>query len=92
MNKYIRVYNLSSVSLEVTLSCSMKGESSCWIITRAKDFFDETTGVVRIHKEDKCQKMFISLGTFVKDMHNNLVFKIFSKQQLIDYSSKPIYN
>jgi hypothetical protein len=76
----------------LSTSFTLKGESSLWLILRTDDSFDEFSAVIRISKEDKSQNMFISMGTFVKDVHKNLVFKIFSKQQLIDFSSKNIYN
>ena len=69
----------------------MKGESSLWIITRSDLEFDEYSSIIRISKEDKSQNVHVSLGTFVMDKYNNLIFKIFSKQQLIDYSSNLKY-
>lgn len=74
--------------MELTLGITLKGESSCWIITRTSEAFNEYTSVVRISKEDKSQKVFVSFGTFVKDQNNDLIFKVFLKQQLIDFSSK----
>jgi hypothetical protein len=66
----------------------LKGDSSFWIITRSNEEFDEFSSIIKISKEDKSQNIHVSLGTFVKDKYQNLIFKIFSKQQLIDYSSK----
>jgi hypothetical protein len=69
------------------MNVQLKAESSLWIISRSNDYFDEFTSVLKFSKEDKSQRIFISMGTFVRDCHENLIFKIFSKQQLIDYSS-----
>jgi hypothetical protein len=65
----------------------LKGESSFWIISRSDSEFNEFSTVIRVSKEDKSQNLHIHLGTFVRDWANNLVYKIFSKQQLIDFSS-----
>lgn len=46
--------------------------------------------MIKIAKEEKSQRMFISLGTFVQDSVGNEVFKVFLKQQLIDNSSNNI--
>jgi len=71
----------------MNISFSLKGESSCWIFTRSNDILNTNSAIVRISKEDKSQRLFISLGTFVQDYKDNEVFKIFLKQQLIDNSS-----
>jgi len=72
--------------IDINITFVLKGESSCWIFNRVMDYFDEYSVIMRVDKEDKSQKLFISLGSFVRDSQNNLVFKIFCKQQLIDYS------
>lgn len=81
-------FQLDSVSTEIAMSFSLKGESSLWVILRSDNDFNEYSAILKISKEDKSQNLHVSLGTFVKDVHNNLVYKNFSKQQLIDYSSK----
>lgn len=73
---------------EISAHLSLKGESSFWVITRTDNEFTEHSAIVRVSKDEKSQKVFASLGTFLKDSQGNLVFKIFCKQQLIDYSSK----
>lgn len=70
------------------MTTQLKGDSSLWLITRCNEYFDEFSSIIKFSKEDKSQRLFISMGTFVRDCHENLIFKIFSKQQLIDYSSK----
>ena len=75
----------------MSTSFNLKGESSLWIFSRVDEYFDEYSAVLRISKEDKSQNLFISMGAFVRDQHKNLIFKIFSKQQLIDYSSNIIF-
>ena len=73
--------------VEISVNFILKGESTCWIINRVAEKFDEYTAVVKISKEEKAQRVFLSMGTFVRDNNKNLIFKIFTKQQLIDFSS-----
>ena len=65
----------------------LKGESNFWIISRSSDVLNKFSAVVKISKEDRCQKVFASFGTFVNDAKGNMYFKIFLKQQLINFSS-----
>lgn len=82
--------NFSSV-LEISMNFSLKGESVLWLILRTEDKLDENTAIIKVSKEDKSQKMFISFGTFVSEEDKeDLSFKIFTTQQLIDTSSKII--
>jgi hypothetical protein len=75
------------------LNFSLKGESALWLILRTEDKLDENSAVIKISKEDKSQKMFISFGTFVSfEDKEDLKFKIFTTQQLIDTSSNLINN
>jgi hypothetical protein len=74
--------------VEIGVNFILKGESTCWIINRLNEKFDEFTSVVKIAKEEKSQRVFLSMGTFVRDNNKNLIFKIFTRQQLIDFSSK----
>ena len=73
---------------EISTTFSLKGESAFWLILRTDKDFDEYSVIIRISKDDKSQSVHMCMGTYVRDVHNNLVFKIFSKQQLIDFSSK----
>ena len=66
----------------------LKGDSYLWIFTRNTNNLDYNTSVIRINKEEKSQRLYASLGTYIKDNDNNLVFKIFTRQQLIDFNSK----
>ena len=75
------------------MNFSLKGESVLWLILRTEDKLDENSAVIKISKEDKSQKMFISFGTFVSfEDKEDLTFKIFTTQQLIDTSSNLINN
>ena len=75
------------------MNFSLKGESALWLILRTEDKLDENSAVIKISKEDKSQKMFISFGTFVSfEDKEDLTFKIFTTQQLIDTSSNLINN
>ena len=79
--------NLTYLGFEISTHITLKGESACWFFSRSNDSFNTNSAVVKLTKEDKSQKLFLSLGTFVKDYLDNEVFKVFLKQQLIDNSS-----
>lgn len=55
---------------------------------RNESSFNTDTVVVRISKDANTQRCFLSLGTYITDINNNNIFKVFHKQQLIDYTSK----
>jgi hypothetical protein len=67
---------------------SLKGESTFWLFLRAGNVFTIDTAVITIAKKENSQNCYISMGTFVEDVHKNLIFKVFTKQQLLDYSKK----
>ena len=74
------------------MNFSLKGESVLWLILRTEEKLDENSAIIKISKEDKSQKMFISFGTFVtEEDKEDLTFKIFTTQQLIDTSSKVLF-
>lgn len=79
---------LDCLNTEVVTTFSLKGESTFWLILRSDLEFNEYSAIIKIFKEDKSQNLHAAMGTFVRDIHNNLIFKVFTKQQLIDYSSK----
>ncbi len=66
----------------------LKDESSLWLFLRNDLSPDTDTAVVRITKESNSQRCFIGLGTYIKDKHNKSIFKIFTRQQLVDFNSK----
>ncbi len=73
--------------MECTLNFSLKGESVLWLILRTEDKLDEYSSIIKISKEEKSQKMFVSFGTMVaEEDKEELTFKIFTTQQLIDTS------
>lgn len=74
--------------MEFDINLKLKGESSFWIFTRSdpKVEFDKFTTIIKISKEDKSQKCFLTLGTFVYDVRGNKILKTFLKHQLINYS------
>lgn len=67
---------------------TLKGESSFWLFSRSdpKVEFDKYTTIIKVSKDDKSQKCFLTLGTFVYDIRGNKVLKTFLKHQLINYS------
>jgi hypothetical protein len=90
----IRKFFLKSYGLEFFLEFILKGDSSFYIFSRNSEklstpynsAFNTSTTVIKIQKEDKSQKSFISLGTFI-DNNGMLAFKTFTKTQLINYTS-----
>jgi len=78
--------DLKTMRVENYFDIVLKGESSFWLITRTSDVLNKFSAVIKISKEDRSQKVFVSYGTFVSDSKENTYFKIFLKQQLINYS------
>jgi hypothetical protein len=78
--------NLKTMRVENYFDIILKGESTFWLITRSSDVLNKFSAVIKISKEDRCQKVFASFGTFVFDAKDNMYFKVFLKQQLINYS------
>jgi hypothetical protein len=83
-------YDYSKLGLEMTMTFSLKGESSFWIFLRCPDeeVCDKHNAIVKVSKEDKSQKCFISLAIFSEDEKSFLNYKTFVKRQLINFSSK----
>lgn len=52
------------------------------------DIFNKYSSVIKISKEDKSTKCFISFCTFYEDENGSMYLKTFFKRQLIDYSEK----
>jgi hypothetical protein len=66
-----------------------RGDHTC--IENEYSPLNKYSSVIKISKEDKSQKCFISLSVFVEDENNkNKIFKTFCKRQLINFSSKYI--
>lgn len=93
-------FDLGIFGLEINTAFSLKGESSCWIFSRSsinitneretvKDFdvLNKFSTIIKISKEDKCQRCFVSLCLLAEDENGDSVFTSFSKRQLINFSS-----
>jgi len=76
--------------MEFKLNFTLKGESSIWIFTRSDSNieFDKYTTIIKLSKEDKSQKCFLTLGTFVYDQRGNKTLKTFLRRQLINYNKE----
>lgn len=64
----------------------LKGESLFFLILRSKNVFTEDSAVISLSKEEFSQKVYLSLGVLVKPEYsrdNELLYKVFAKQQLI---------
>ena len=72
-------YELSNINMEASFILS--NESEFWLILRASKDPDEYTSIIKISKENF--RVFISLGTYVRTGVNTLIFKTFSRQQLV---------
>ena len=76
----------------MSINFSLKGESTLWIILRTEEKLDDFSSIIKISKDERSQKMFVSFGAFINEKDKeDLTFKIFTTQQLIDTSSKKIY-
>lgn len=82
---------MKSLSAKIQTTFSLRGESTLWIFNRVSDYFDDYTVSIKIEKIENSQKVFCSLGTFIKDKEDNLIFKNFIKEQLVDYSMTSKY-
>jgi hypothetical protein len=72
----------------MNINFSLRGESTLWIILRTEEKLDEFSSIIKISKDERSQKMFVSFGAFVNEKDKeDLIFKIFTTQQLIDTSS-----
>ena len=87
-------FNYQTFGMEVNVNFSLKGEASMWLMTRCtdksnkfKDVVTPNTAIIKISKEDKSQRCFVSLSVFVEDENKSKVFKTFTKRQLINSSS-----
>jgi hypothetical protein len=79
-------YEISNI--EIQTSFTLCKESSFWLILRAEKEIDEYSALIKVATSDHSQKVFISLGTFVKMQETEgLIFKVFSRQQLVNKSS-----
>jgi len=78
--------NLISLASDIYFDIVLRGESSFWIILRSSVEFNKYSAILKFTKEDKCQKVFVSYGTFVIDHNGKSIFKVFLKQQLINYN------
>lgn len=88
-------YNYQLYGLEVNVNFSLRGEASMWLMTRcseksdkSKDSLTPHSAMIKISKEDKSQRCFVTLSVFVEDESKNNVFKTFMKRQLVNTSSK----
>lgn len=114
-NKIIKsqkLFNYQSWGIQANALVTLKGESSIWIFTRAPqvshsnssdtpNVFNKHTSVIKIWKEDKCQRCFISFGIFVEneteakrengnnqELSKKIEFKTFSKRQLVNFTKE----
>jgi len=61
----------------------MEGNSVLWVILRTKEKYNPFSSVLKFTKsKERSQNCFIAMGTFIMD-NNNLIFKEFQSQQLI---------
>lgn len=76
--------------MEYEINIRLKGESSFWLFTRSDPNveFDKYTTILKIFKEDRSQKSFLSMSTFVHDNRGNKLLKTFIKHQLINYNKE----
>lgn len=74
----------------IEVNFSLKEDSSFYLFTRDIKKISNLTSVIRINRESGNNKCHISLGTFIND-GSDLQFKVFSKQQLVDFNSKLIF-
>ena len=82
--KSMESIDIGGLSVEINCSIVLKGEACFWLFVRQSDMSDNTV-VVKVSKEDKCQRVFLSLGTWV-DSHNK-VDENYIKSRTISYNN-----
>jgi len=85
INKRIFKSNEEIQRTDIFVDVTLKGSSEFWLFTRSSDVLDKNTAVIKISKDEGCQRVYISFGTFIED-GENLLFKIFLKRQIISFS------
>lgn len=56
---------------------------------RSTSELNRYSAILKFSKDNNSQKVFVSYGTFVLDHNNRSIFKIFLKQQLINFNRNP---
>jgi hypothetical protein len=92
-------FNYEDLGLDLNSHFTLKGDSSMWIFTRCSKFEDnnkdmslldlitQSTAIIKISKEDKSLRCFLTMSVYVEDENGNKIFKTFSKRQLISSDS-----
>jgi hypothetical protein len=95
-------FSFDLFGIEISANFTLKGESEFWVFSRSsvnlsinafeteKDFdvLNKYSTIIKISKEDKSQKCFISLCILTEDENGDYYFQTFFKRQLINFSSK----
>lgn len=71
----------------IEVNFSLKEDSSFYLFLRETKKISNYTCVIRVSRELGNNKCHVSLGTFINE-GEDLQFKVFSKQQLVDFNSK----
>ncbi len=77
--------NKHSKASDIYFDIVLKGESSFWLILRSSNELNKYSSILKLSKDNNSQKVFVSYGTFVVDHNGKSIFKVFLKQQLINY-------
>jgi len=78
--------NLVYMASDIYFDVELKGDSNFWLILRSSSTLNKYSSILKFSKENNSQKVFVSLGTFVHDHLGKPIFKVFQKQQLINYN------
>lgn len=93
--KSILSFNHAACGLEIQATFTLEGEASFWLFTRAPENDRTTdcyTALVKVLKESKSRRSFLSFSTFVQELNGALDLKTFSKKQLISLGSNSIFH
>ena len=91
--KSVHQINYKIATAVIDANIILKGESTFWLALHTNNNFDIESAFISISKKDNSNSVFLSQGTFVQDLHKKLIYKVFCKQQLLDYSltKNPVY-
>ena len=82
----VDVINYKITNNKIKSSFILKGESDFWLFLHVKnDKFDENTIVILFSKEEFCENVHMSMGTFIKNDNKNkkYILKFFQTLQLV---------
>jgi hypothetical protein len=86
------IFTRSAVKVPINKNNEDISHTDNSIVENTDSLFNRYTSVIKIYKEDKCQRCFVCLSIFAEDENGNKHFKTFSKRQLVNINNEKIKN